>query len=895
MFLIITGILNMDITKKQRISKWTHSLMPLLAIFLLLSLNITVNSLYSNSPNDLSVIRYGADYDFFPYEGLDQQANPSGLNLELIEAISTRMNLEVDYRLDVWTEVIKDLQEGEIDLVAMFKLPEREEFFDFSEPFTMVYHSIFIRDDSPPIRYMSDLIGKKIIIQAYAATHYYFRQFDDHYDLILAESEPEALALLASGDYDCAVISAIGGNHVIKELELENIISTGPPLIPNEYCFAVRKGNTALLEIINDGLAEVKASGEFDRIRDEWLTVVTVEKPDLIMAARYAIWILLPLAMIAGLFLLWTLALRKAVQDKTRALRRELYDRIVIEEHLKRLNMLYDLLSHINHTLVRVENREELFDEICRMAVKQQAFSVVFIATIDKEKREITPLAAEGADIAELNNTDFRTFVKRIAAFGIDNPENRDMCFFVNNIKTKNSGILQPEFKNIYQIRSLAVLPLYQNREFFGIFSLFSPITSFFDEDEIRVLTEIAHDVSYALTIIEKEEQKRLLEEELIIAQKMESFGQLASGISHDFNNVLSIILGSITILTDKTEDPEIRNYLEIIEGAAKRGSDLTRRVLSFVRQKVSVKSIFSINELLEGVYKTLQQTIGEDIDLNLKEETEQFYSSGNSSELFQVLLNLCINAKDALLDPKNEKTEKTITISLSVAVKSEMEKFFHEVPGEEYIKITVSNNGPSIPSELRKKIFDPFFTTKEEGKGTGLGLPMAYRIVNAHEGFINFESEPGRDTAFHVYLPTVEKPEELEQSEDLQSVGTSEDTILVVEDEIVLQELMSEILQKGGFRVLQANDGQEALDIFQARRNEITFVIIDLGLPKISGTELYRKIIELKPEINIVITSGYMEQGFEEEVEKRSRSRYLMKPFKITMLQEIITELTDK
>jgi len=913
---------NMDTKLYHTTLKWMQYLVPLVALISLIPVTITaisVSEVHSSAicmsglisleqlnregegTNEsiesriTTTIRYGADYDYFPYEGVDERGNPAGLNPELIEAIANHIDFEIEYQLDVWSEVVNNLLTGDIDVVAMFKTPEREEFFDFSEPFTLVYHSIFIRDNSPPIRYMSDLIGKRVIIQESAATHYYFQQFEEHYDLILVESEPEAISLLAAGEYDCAVLSANGGHQAIKSRGMDNIISTGPPVIPNEYCFAVRKGNTELLELISDGLAEVKASGEFDQIRDRWLTVVTVEKPDLILAARYAIWILLPLALIAGLFLLWTLALRRAVQDKTRALRRELYDRIVIEEHLKRLNMLYDLLSHINHTLVRVEHREELFDEICRMAVKQQAFSVVMIATIDKEKRVLTPLAVEGSDIAEIKDTDFRTYVKKIAAFGIDNPENRDMCFFVNNIKTKHSGIIQPEFEKKHQIRSLAALPLYQNREFFGIFSLFSTVTSFFDEDEIRVLIEIAHDVSYALTIIDNEEQKRLLEEELVIAQKMESFGQLASGISHDFNNVLSIILGSITIILEKTDDPVIKNYLEIIEGAAKRGSDLSRRILSFVRKKVSVKSVYNINELLEGVYKTLQQTIGEDIDLNLKKDTAQYYSSGNSSELFQVLLNLCINAKDALLDPKNEKAEKTITISFSEAVKSEMVKYFPKVPGEDYVKITVSNNGPSIPPEIRQKIFDPFFTTKEEGKGTGLGLSMAYRIVNAHEGFINFESEPGRDTSFHVYLPTVEKPKEVEQEEDLSTVGTCENTILVVEDEIVLQELMSEILERGGFRVLQASDGQEALEIFQVNREEITVVIIDLGLPKISGDDLYHRIIEIEPEINIIVTSGYLEQGLEEELGRRSRSRYLMKPFKITMLQEIIAELTGK
>jgi two-component system, cell cycle sensor histidine kinase and response regulator CckA len=370
--------------------------------------------------------------------------------------------------------------------------------------------------------------------------------------------------------------------------------------------------------------------------------------------------------------------------------------------------------------------------------------------------------------------------------------------------------------------------------------------------------------------------KRKRLEQQLVEAQKMEGLGTLAGGIAHDFNNILAIILGYTNKLESSHAKPhEFPGAIKVIKDAVDRGAALVQQLLTAARQTEARFSSVDLNALVRDLERMLQATFPKTIDFNLELAPDLPLVTADKSQLHQVLLNLCVNARDAM------SGGGTLTIATSVTPGADLTEMFTGVTAENYACIRVRDTGIGMSRQVKSHIFEPFFTTKERGKGTGLGLSVVYGVVNNHRGFVQVESEPGAGTSFIVYLPV--KHVGAEQLGPDRTGAPRQDipqTILLVEDEDMLRELGVSILESEGFRVLPAKDGVEAVALFETHSDEIGLVVCDLGLPRLGGREAFLKMKESRPGVRAIVASGYLEPTIRSEMLKAGVIDTIQKPY---------------
>jgi len=373
-------------------------------------------------------------------------------------------------------------------------------------------------------------------------------------------------------------------------------------------------------------------------------------------------------------------------------------------------------------------------------------------------------------------------------------------------------------------------------------------------------------------------------------AQKMEAIGRLAGGIAHDFNNLLTVIRGYSRLLLDRALGHEFRGGLERIDDAAERAASLTSQLLAFSRRQVLQPKVFNLNSLVQDLDKMLRRLINEDIEMRTVLAAELSAIRADRSQLEQVIMNLVVNARDAM--PHGGK----LTIETSnVYLDEEYARHHQTVQPGNYVLLAVSDTGAGINPENLARIFEPFFTTKEFGKGTGLGLSMVYGIVKQSGGNIWVYSEPGKGTSFKIYLPVVHsaiEPAGEDQHSTSRQRGT--ETILLAEDDEQVRELASEALSAAGYTVLVAETPQVAISICRGTAQAIDLLLTDVVMPGIGGRELAGQINSIRPEIKILYMSGYTPQAILHHGELDASTFFLQKPFTPSSLAAKVREVLD-
>lgn len=385
--------------------------------------------------------------------------------------------------------------------------------------------------------------------------------------------------------------------------------------------------------------------------------------------------------------------------------------------------------------------------------------------------------------------------------------------------------------------------------------------------------------------------ERKRLEDQLTRAQRMEAIGILAGGIAHDFNNLLTAIMGYGELMTMDLakNDPHYR-YTEEIMKTATRGSTLIHQLLAFSRKQILQSRVISINSLVTGMDKLLRRLIGEDIDLVTNIDPDLGAVRADRGQIEQIIMNLAVNARDAM--PHGGKlTLETGNVFLD---ESYEQRHLEVTPGP-YVMLAVSDNGVGMDAATQSRIFEPFFTTKKLGQGTGLGLATVYGIVKQSGGHIWIYSEPGQGTTFKIYLPRVE--EDLDVTEVKAFTATclkGRETILVVEDDNTLREVIPRTLKKYGYQVLEAANGGEALLIGEKHQAPMHLLLTDMVLPQISGRELADRLRPLRPGLKILYMSGYTEHAIINNGILKEGEGFLQKPFKVKNLLEKIREVLD-
>lgn len=382
-------------------------------------------------------------------------------------------------------------------------------------------------------------------------------------------------------------------------------------------------------------------------------------------------------------------------------------------------------------------------------------------------------------------------------------------------------------------------------------------------------------------------EQKKV-EEQLLRAQRMESIGTLASGIAHDLNNILSPILMAVDILQLSAGNDESERWLSILKENAERGADLVKQVLSFARGVEGRRIPMQLRHIIKDLVKVLQETFPKSVTIKFNISSELDLVSADATQIHQVLMNLCVNARDAM------PAGGTLSIT---AQNSYLDENYAQMNLDakvgQYVTIKVADTGTGMSPEIIKRIFDPFYTTKEVGKGTGLGLSTALSIIKGHGGFFNVYSEPGRGTEFSLYLPASGVFEAGSEKQPAQTypLGKGE-LILIVDDEENIRQITRATLEKFGYRVLTATDGTDALAVFAEHRNEIALVLTDMAMPYMDGATTIRALRRLSPNLRIIAASGLTNNQQSADLQSLNVNAFLSKPYTAKSLLVIIAEI---
>ncbi len=394
----------------------------------------------------------------------------------------------------------------------------------------------------------------------------------------------------------------------------------------------------------------------------------------------------------------------------------------------------------------------------------------------------------------------------------------------------------------------------------------------------------VARDLS---EIKKAEEEKRFLEAQLLQAQKMESLGTLSAGIAHDFNNILTGLLGYVELADKHQGSPKCSEYLAKIKELLNVASNLTRQLLLVGRKAEVEYQVFELNAFLQEFISTMERIVEDNIEIKRDLTPEPLYIKGDKSQIYQMLMNLVVNARDAM--PEGG----TITISTSVISADELRGGFQYQDDADFVVISVKDSGTGIPEENLSKIFDPFFTTKEKStlKGTGLGLSVVYSIVKSHDGWIDVKSRVNEGTEFRIYLPiTKDRPADKRLKSTVSDVK-KDATILVVDDEEIILDIVTEALEDAGYHVLTAVKGEEAIEIIKEHGELIDLVIIDRLMPGMDGIVTFERMKEIAPSLRAIVSSGYSDEKREDLLEK-GFSGYLKKPYRIDDLLQAVRDV---
>jgi two-component system cell cycle sensor histidine kinase/response regulator CckA len=382
--------------------------------------------------------------------------------------------------------------------------------------------------------------------------------------------------------------------------------------------------------------------------------------------------------------------------------------------------------------------------------------------------------------------------------------------------------------------------------------------------------------------------ERKGLENQLLQAQKMQAIGTLAGGIAHDFNNVMGIILGVLDMIEHKSTNKDLQRYIDMGKKAVDRGASVAKQLLLFSRSEKGDFKPLSLHQVVNEVVNIIRHSFPKSIELEMKSAMKNGIISGDSGQIHQALLNLCVNARDAMPDGG------TLTIQLKSMKNEEINGKFPTAQAKSYVALSVIDTGIGITKEVRERMFDPFFTTKERGSGTGLGLSIIYGIVNSHNALIDVQSEVGKGSTFSIYFPTIEAVNTLTNPTVEEDILGGDEVILVVEDEEHLLDIVTTTLKSVGYNIITAKDGFEGLNVYKENCQKIHLVLSDLGLPKLSGDQMFSEMKNVNPDIKVIIATGYIDLEKKETLFKHGIKNILHKPLQMNELLKSVREVLD-
>jgi len=566
---------------------------------------------------------------------------------------------------------------------------------------------------------------------------------------------------------------------------------------------------------------------------------------------------------------------------------RDVTDRVAADNRIRELNRTYAILADINQLIVRERDMHAIIVRACRIAVEKVGFLLTWIGLVNEQGR-IELAAHAGADDTTLQ------IVKSILA------EPEIGCAFTarafatgqesvcNDIEKDPMAASWRDAALQRGLRSMASFPLVVDERREGTFNLYADHIGFFDAEEVRLLHDLAGDISFAMTLSERERQRQLLEQQLAQAQKLQAIGTLAGGVAHDFGNVLGAVAGNAHLA--RSELPETHPavaYLSEIDRAAQRARHLVQRILTFGRPHEHTLQPILLTPVLEEVIRLLRSTLPSHVELKFHSTADLPAVRADESQIHQVALNLVTNACHALKD-RHGRIDVELT---SCRVDSTLSERHRDLSPGSYVRLSVTDNGIGMTDETLQRMYEPFYTTKPPGEGTGLGLPVVYGIVRGHGGAIVVETAVNRGSTFQVYLPAcAEQPKKTRESSRADQVTSGNgERILYIDDDDALVRLTVHCLEKMGYRVSGYTDPAEAMQAFAAAPDGFDMVITDTNMPHMTGLDVARKILQTRPDIPLVLTSGYIRNEDLESARSLGVRHIVLKPDSVTQFGALV------
>ncbi len=570
------------------------------------------------------------------------------------------------------------------------------------------------------------------------------------------------------------------------------------------------------------------------------------------------------------------------------------------ENELCRVNRAHKTLSESNQILVRATNEQDLLDNVCRILINEGGYCFAWIGyTEENKEKSIKPISKSGREDGYLDTVHF-TWDNQSQN---SNPISKSIWTGEPCITKSLSTTSDPDIWSIEAVKrhyaSSISLPMLNQDISFGALTIYSEEQNAFDTEEVNLLKELAEDLAFGIMVLrariahkKTEQENDKIQMQLLQAQKMESIGIMAGGIAHDFNNLLTAIIGCVDLALDEVDKTDIvHGDLREIQMAAQRAAELTKQLLLFSRKKPMKFTSVNMNCIIKDLLMMLKRLIGEDIQIITHLSPHLWTIKADQGTLEQVIMNLSVNARDAMPNG-GELTIKTKNIILT----EKNSRKISDAPLGKCIQISFADKGIGMDEKTIQHIYDPFFSTKAIGKGTGLGLSVVYGIVKQHGGCMYVESKIDHGTTFEVYLPAISKnKEEKTKGKTLAKKHQGENKrILVVEDEEKVREFTTSGLNRSGYVAIGAADAREAIDIFKRENGNFHVVISDIVLPGKSGIELVDGFRAQKPDIGILLSSGYTDHQSRWPIIQEKGFRFLEKPYALNELLQAIQEIVS-
>ncbi len=804
---------------------------------------------------DSGVLIIKGDYNYPPYEYLNENNLPDGFNVEIMKAVAKDMGMEIRIELDTWYKVRAEIEEGKIDaLLGMYQTKERDKLVDFSIPHSMLSYSVFVRKTSK-ITSMEQAQDKTIIVEKDDLGHDYIVENNITENLVLKKDIEEVLKDLSTGVADCAVVSRLQGKILIKNKNIKNVMAVGPPIIQRKYCFAVTKGNEALLAKLNEGLSIIKTSGEYERIYQKWFGAYEEKELNYQIIIRYLLLIVSPLLLIILVVFFWNWLLKKQVRIRTGQLQESKNDLNLTEEKY------HKLIETTSEGFWLVDSKERLIDtneSFCNMFgySRDEILGKYSFEFVDEENSKILQ-----EHISQIPTTLHRTYE-----------------IFM---KKKNGS----NFPALVNATSL----IDKNGNPSGSFAFVKDIT-----------------------------KQRKAEEQMLKIQKLRSIGTLAGGIAHDFNNVLTGIYGNISMAREEipVDSPAVR-YLEQAENSMNRATELTNRLLTFAKGGEPLKEDVHIGSFVEE--QVCFDLSGSNVKLVFDCPGDIWMADVDRVQIQQVFTNLVTNARCVMPDGghlyikfKNTEILKNTVQGLNqgqyikVTVQDEGPGIKNEHLGQifdPYFSTMNTGRGLGLATvySILQRHGGLITVDSDLGKGTTFTLYLPASRPRGPGKAKEDQPVKNNNISMEKTAKTVKKSAEVMANsnkvvEKTAKIMEKPVKVLVMDDEASILKIAAKMLEKIGFSVETAPGGREAIELYKNSMDggePFDAVIMDLTIPGgIGGKEAIREILAFDPKARAIVSSGYTDDPVVANYGEYGFKGIAAKPYTMKQLQEVLIKV---